>query len=172
MTTERIADLLDARKAGPGKWLAKCPAHDDRSPSLSIREGHDGRVLLWCWAGCDTAAVLKASGLTMGSLFAGPPPSREQLQTVAHEREGRRAAAAKVRQANVHAGERVQKLAAVVKALGAKLASQPDDNALATLFHLACEKLHNAERLQEEVLSVLSVRTLPKIKTLSIEGAA
>lgn len=172
MTAEQVAQHLDARRAGPGKWQAKCPSHDDRSPSLTIREGQDGRVLLRCWAGCDTAAVLKAGGLTMGSLFAGPPPSPEQLEAVAHEREAKRAAASKVRQANVHARERVQKLAAVVKALGAKLASRPDDDALATLFHLACEKLHDTERLQGEVLSVLSVRTLPKIKTFSIEGAA
>jgi hypothetical protein len=52
MTGDAFAGLVDAKRAGPGKWLAHCPAHSDSSPSLSIREGMDGRVLLHCFAGC------------------------------------------------------------------------------------------------------------------------
>lgn len=57
-----------ARKNGNG-WQAKCPAHDDRSPSLSISEGRDGRALLNCHAGCETPAILAALGLSMEDLF-------------------------------------------------------------------------------------------------------
>lgn len=58
----RVLDALesagcDPRKRGNG-WQACCPAHDDRSPSLSVGVGDDGRVLLCCHAGCDSAAVV------------------------------------------------------------------------------------------------------------------
>ena len=64
MSTEALIDRLDAvKKTGPGKYLSRCPAHDDRSPSLAIKEGDDGRVLLHCFAGCETEDVLSAIGL-------------------------------------------------------------------------------------------------------------
>jgi putative DNA primase/helicase len=63
MTAESIAHALDARRSG-SCWMAKCPAHDDRNPSLSIREA-DGKVLPHCHAGCrqrDVIDALKAKG--------------------------------------------------------------------------------------------------------------
>jgi hypothetical protein len=54
-------------------FVARCPAHDDRFPSLSITEGRDGRVLLYCFGGCDTEAVVSAIGLTMSDLFPDDP---------------------------------------------------------------------------------------------------
>ena len=59
MTAETIANALGGRKTGPG-WIARCPAHDDREPSLSIATGKDGKVLLRCHAGCDQAQVIDA----------------------------------------------------------------------------------------------------------------
>ena len=50
-------------------WKGKCPAHDDRNPSLSIATGKDERVLLYCHAGCRIEQVLAALSLTMGDLF-------------------------------------------------------------------------------------------------------
>src|SRR5215472_13401072 len=64
---------LDAKRSGRG-WIAKCPAHDDRKPSLSISEGNDGRVLLKCLAGCDTHDVLAALGMTWRDLFPATYP--------------------------------------------------------------------------------------------------
>ena len=52
-------------------FTARCPAHDDASPSLSIGVGADGRALLHCFAGCVTADILSALGLTWPDLF--PP---------------------------------------------------------------------------------------------------
>lgn len=49
--------------------VALCPAHDDREPSLTIREGKDGRVLLRCQAGCDLEAILGAWGLAKRDLY-------------------------------------------------------------------------------------------------------
>lgn len=59
-----IARALGGRKSGSG-WMARCPAHDDRNPSLSISE-RGGRILVYCHAGCSqdaVIAVLKAQGL-------------------------------------------------------------------------------------------------------------
>jgi hypothetical protein len=61
--------LAGVRQTGVGRWLAKCPAHADRSPSLSIRELDDGRVLLHDFGGCDVQAVLESIGLSMSDLF-------------------------------------------------------------------------------------------------------
>lgn len=63
-----LARLAGARRAGKG-WAAKCPAHADRSPSLAIAEGDDGRVLLKCYAGCDALSIVQALGLTLADLF-------------------------------------------------------------------------------------------------------
>lgn len=53
-----IAHALEARRVGPGRWMARCPAHEDRTPSLSIRDG-DTAPLLTCFAGCDRADVIE-----------------------------------------------------------------------------------------------------------------
>lgn len=59
---------------GPGRWIACCPAHADHSPSLSICELGDGRILLHCFAGCQTHGVLAAIGLEFSNLFPEPLP--------------------------------------------------------------------------------------------------
>ena len=70
-----IARLLDAHATGHGRWTARCPAHPDRRPSLSIRAGDDGQVLLHCFAGCATERVLTALGLAWTDLFPCSSPS-------------------------------------------------------------------------------------------------
>jgi putative DNA primase/helicase len=65
MTAETIAKALGGRKAGSG-WTARCPAHDDRTPSLSIHDAQDNKVLVRCHAGCDqerVITVLRTRGL-------------------------------------------------------------------------------------------------------------
>ena len=75
MSVSTLLERLHGVKAtAPHRWLAQCPAHGDRSPSLSIRELDDGRVLLHDFGGCDTQAVLEALGLTLADLFERPPP--------------------------------------------------------------------------------------------------
>lgn len=61
---DRVRDL------GPGRWMACCPAHDDNSPSLSIRETGEGVLLIKCWSvGCGAADVVAAVGLELRDLF-------------------------------------------------------------------------------------------------------
>lgn len=81
MTAAEVAVMLDARPTSRG-WIARCPAHDDRSPSLSIAEGHGGRVLMHDFAGCDTAAVCEAVGLKLTDLMpASARPMRSKPRT-------------------------------------------------------------------------------------------
>ncbi|MQM39677.1 hypothetical protein KBTX_03708 [wastewater metagenome] len=67
---DRLLARLDAvRGRGEGRWIARCPAHHDHTPSLGIAEGADGVVLVRCHAGCPTPDVLAATGLDMADLF-------------------------------------------------------------------------------------------------------
>lgn len=59
MEAEAIARALAGTKIG-NIWMARCPSHDDRTPSLAIREGHDGKVLVRCHAGCSQWDVIRA----------------------------------------------------------------------------------------------------------------
>jgi putative DNA primase/helicase len=63
-----LSAIGDYKKAGDG-YKARCPAHEDRTPSLSIKEAEDGTVLIKCHAGCSTQAVVKELGLNMRDLF-------------------------------------------------------------------------------------------------------
>jgi hypothetical protein len=64
-----LARLEGVRQTGPGRWVARCPAHEDRNPSLSIRETDDGRILVHDFAGCGAADVVAAVGLCLADLF-------------------------------------------------------------------------------------------------------
>jgi hypothetical protein len=74
MSADVVSRLEGVRKTGPDRYIAKCPAHEDRSPSLSVRELADGRILLHCFAGCDVGAIAAALGLQLSALF---PPSTD-----------------------------------------------------------------------------------------------
>ena len=75
MQTDPLRHILDrldgVRRTGPDRWIARCPAHADQNPSLSIREGDDGRVLIYCFTGCGAIEILDALGLDFADLF--PP---------------------------------------------------------------------------------------------------
>jgi hypothetical protein len=78
---ENLISRLDKVKGRNGSWTARCPAHADKGPSLAVREGEDGRVLLHCFAGCETASVLGAIGMDMTDLFPPDDKRREHPAT-------------------------------------------------------------------------------------------
>src|SRR5262245_4912850 len=84
---EHLVEVLSAKRNGNG-WKAKCPAHDDHKPSLSIHEGADGRVLLKCFAGCMTANIVAAVGLTLQDLFPASSRSRPRKPAAALKNKG------------------------------------------------------------------------------------
>lgn len=70
MKAENLLAKLDkVRRTGNGQWTACCPSHNDKSPSLGIRELEDGRVLVHCFGGCSVEEVLGAVGLEFDDLF-------------------------------------------------------------------------------------------------------
>ena len=86
MTADRILQHLHrVRRSGPASWSACCPAHEDKSPSLAIRETDDGRVLLHCFGGCSVHDVIGAIGVDMADLF----PPRENAPGAGTPRERR-----------------------------------------------------------------------------------
>jgi hypothetical protein len=71
---ENLISRLDfCKPSGSGRWIAKCPAHKDNSPSLAITTNtKDGRILIHCFAGCGATEVLDALDMDYQDLF---PPS-------------------------------------------------------------------------------------------------
>ena len=63
-----LSKLPDAKRNGKG-WTARCPAHDDRRPSLSVNEGKNSKALVFCFAGCSKPEVVTALGLRMRDLM-------------------------------------------------------------------------------------------------------
>jgi len=96
MIADTILSRLDGvRPTGADCWLALCPAHDDKRPSLSIRE-IDDRVLVHCWAGCSIEDVMEAVDLTFDALYSPrtthrcnperrPFPAADVLRAVEYE---------------------------------------------------------------------------------------
>ena len=75
MTALALIERLDhCRQTRESEWIARCPAHQDSSPSLTIKEETDGRVLVHCFAGCGALDVITAVGLEWSDLF--PPSDR------------------------------------------------------------------------------------------------
>ena len=75
MSVETLLNQLEkVSHKGGGRYLARCPAHPDKTPSLSIREESDGTILCHCFAGCEVSDILSAVGLEMGELF----PDKDQ----------------------------------------------------------------------------------------------
>lgn len=72
-----LSRLDGVRETGPGRYLARCPAHDDGRPSLSLREASDGTLLVHCFAGCGAGEVMEAAGLTLADLFPDRLPDRQ-----------------------------------------------------------------------------------------------
>lgn len=64
-----VARLEKAKRTSRDSWLACCPAHKDRTPSLTIRALDDGRILIHCFSGCGAADVMAAIGLETADLF-------------------------------------------------------------------------------------------------------
>jgi len=64
-----LGRLQKVNAAGSDKWQACCPAHEDGSPSLSIKETAEGNILIKCWAGCSAQDICAAIGLELKDLF-------------------------------------------------------------------------------------------------------
>ena len=66
-----LSRLEGVKETSSGKWKAQCPAHSDRTPSLSVTE-KSGKVLVHCYAGCAAAEIVDAVDLSLSDLFDKP----------------------------------------------------------------------------------------------------
>src|SRR5687768_18117177 len=67
-----LSRLKKLKKTSPRTWLACCPAHEDRNPSMSVRLTEEGKTLLYCFAGCSSLDILGAVGMSIDELFDEP----------------------------------------------------------------------------------------------------
>lgn len=76
-----ISKLDKVKRTGKDRWQARCPAHDDKGPSLSIRELDDGRILLHDFGGgCSAHEIVSAVGLSLSDLFPERPQQHAQKE--------------------------------------------------------------------------------------------
>jgi hypothetical protein len=82
VNAQTLLDKLDSvRQTGRDRWVARCPAHQDRAPSLSVRED-SGVILVHCFSGSAVQDVVGAVGLELADLF----PPRNDAHSVKSER--------------------------------------------------------------------------------------
>jgi hypothetical protein len=70
MRIDEFLDRLEGVRRSGEDHVALCPAHKDNSPSLSIKATSDGKILVKCFAGCETHSIVQAMGLEKKDLFA------------------------------------------------------------------------------------------------------
>ena len=72
LPTDIVLPRLVCVRGTPPSWTARCPAHADHDPSLSLAETEDKRLLIHCHAGCTAEQVMAAIGLDLQQLFPAP----------------------------------------------------------------------------------------------------
>lgn len=76
-----LSRLEGVKRTGNGQWMAKCCAHDDRSPSLSIKDAGNGKILVNCLAGCSALDVLGAVGMDWNDVMPEKVISHQERPT-------------------------------------------------------------------------------------------
>lgn len=164
MTTVEIAEVFDARPIARDRYQALCVAHPDRSPSLVITAGLEGRTLLKCWAGCSLDRILAAAGLRKRDLFGESrtltPAEKETLRREKRAVEAR----AEVLKSITRRTFDTERLAEIeMRRWAEKLARLPDgheqESAMAEIFHLQVTAFREAEAAS---LSFLERRPRPR----------
>jgi hypothetical protein len=79
-----LSKLPDAKRNGKG-WAARCPAHEDKRPSLSITEGDNGGALVHCHAGCPPEEIVAALGVTLADLMPATPTTARPMPRLARK---------------------------------------------------------------------------------------
>lgn len=137
MTASELARLLRARSVGRSRWLARCPAHADKHPSLSIAVGKSQPVVLYCQSShCSTTSILSALGLTLADLCMTRPFDPEAYRAIEAERYRHRAAEARRKASYSRLCGQLRYWEARAGELGKELAERDSDKT-ARLFHAA-----------------------------------
>ncbi len=78
-----VLEQLEGVRKSTNGYMACCPAHDDRNPSLSIREGDNDGILVHCFAGCLEEEICRAINISKADLMPPSPPRRKNHQLIA-----------------------------------------------------------------------------------------
>jgi hypothetical protein len=97
-TTTFLSRLQGVRQTRPDQWAALCPAHKDRSPSLSIRATDDGKILFHCFSGCHPGDILESVGLSWRDLYPKPEQAAHEATLAAGHRRRQKLDAATTRE--------------------------------------------------------------------------
>jgi hypothetical protein len=128
---------MGARRTGKGKWVACCPAHLDKTPSLAIVEGKRG-VLLKCMSqGCSIKDIVFALRLKMSDLFYSKPADRDTMRKIAADDERKKAVQDRLRRLRLEALEKAAMWNEVSCRLARLLTSFESDDRLSYLFNLS-----------------------------------
>jgi hypothetical protein len=136
MTFPELCRHLQARRVGKGKYMAKCRAHNDQKPSLSVREGRDA-ALIKCWAGCDLKDVLKASGLSLKDIWYASLEDPAAIRKIRQDREADEAYRDIMREYKRWRLYRQEQWSRMATALAWKLFRNPDSKSLSEAYELA-----------------------------------
>ncbi len=82
MTLNEFLSNLKKVKKNRNGWLAQCPAHDDKEPSLSIKEGNKRRIIFYCYAGCSFASICAALDIQPKELSNNNTTQQKQIVAV------------------------------------------------------------------------------------------
>lgn len=75
---DHILSRLEKVRGRQGSYVACCPAHKDRSPSMTVRETPEGKILMHCFAGCSISEIAGAIGVDLSDLF--PPEAHDPVR--------------------------------------------------------------------------------------------
>ena len=155
MSASEFAALLHAKRIGRGKWMAKCPAHADKRPSLAISEGNPRKgnfpFAMCCMSqGCTGDEILKAMGLTWKQGLGDKAVSRKEQLRADRERAEREEIRRNVRELVITALRQSAHWYAVAEKIAASMARMPHGNvATAIRYHEALTKARRFEAVAD-----------------------
>lgn len=75
-----LSRLEKVKSTARYKWIACCPAHADKRPSLAVKLTDDDKILLKCWTGCDVESIVSSIGLTLSDLMPEKPQGYDRTR--------------------------------------------------------------------------------------------
>jgi putative DNA primase/helicase len=87
MYQDLLNRLQGVRPRGKSSWMALCPSHDDKTPSLSIRQTDTGKLLIYCFGGCDLQSALSSVGIDWRSSGNYQKPTQAELAAIKAQRQ-------------------------------------------------------------------------------------
>ena len=156
MFVELLERLDGVHPRGTGRWMARCPAHPDKNPSLSVREGDRG-LLLHCFSGCTIEKICESLNLRVPDLFNNAPQPRGARPTPKPVRQDRKALALQFELAAV---DRRLRAARIIEAVNGLDLPTLDDGELDRALNHVAQAHADVERAElfEHVADTLRMR--------------